>query len=105
MKKYEPAGGVVPLEWESGAPDPERHFGRYLLEVWRLEWSCHKMGEFTAYARLVVVDRVTMGGVGAFARGNGTKFTPGSDELVRRSCSLGRTATAYMNVTLEDWPR
>lgn len=95
MRKYEPAGGVVPCEWKRGAPSESDEYGVILREEWSLKWDWNGRPEATARVTAYRWDRDAKEWRSVDGSGGGRTI---------RWMRVGRSRTADLSLTLEDWP-
>lgn len=95
-RKYEPAGGVVPLEWHEG--EPGNLYGPIIAELWDASWH---WSDFTLDVRASLRMLKPKDGIW-FDIGNDRPLDAG--RKFRRWCHLS-TTTTNVSLTLEDWPR
>ncbi len=105
-RKYEEAGGVVPLRWKVGPASPEDlkwRSGRILCEVWatdiNTDWRDIPQAQVTVRARLCVATQAEDGSLLL----NGKPYRADC-EIVRRHALFAYPVTARIGLTLNDWP-
>lgn len=98
LKKYEPAGGVVQLDWRKGAPDRNDSPNLVLAEVWQASLSMWNNAHVDVRAEIVPLkwDYATS----TWVRMDGTSMP--SQWRHRRWAPLWSTTTS-VTVTVGDW--
>lgn len=99
MRHYEPAGGVVTLPWQSGAPSSV--YGTFLVEVWTMEWSIYSPITMRIKASLIPARCPNHDGNWMSAIDN-TPVVNGAHQRIRRHAFLGTVDTNF-TLTLGDW--
>lgn len=100
-RKYEPAGGVVAVEWTKGEPPYDEQFGALVGEVWEASWHYDGTPTLHINARMYVLQW------GKIASGAFTWVTtdarPLPDDVRWARWMRPQSTGTRVTLTLEDW--